>query len=132
VPAISGDNEPSVSAANPCNLTVVNVEGAKNGILFYGVDNTGFNPSQWGVGGTSYLCVKAPTQRSGAQLTGGTVGQCDGQMVLDWNAYQAANPGALGQPWAAGSKAYVQAWFRDPPAPKTTNLSDALELTYQP
>jgi hypothetical protein len=31
-----------------------------------------------------------------------------------------------------GNKAYVQAWFRDPPAVKTTNLSDGLELTYQP
>jgi hypothetical protein len=26
----------------------------------------------------------------------------------------------------------VQAWFRDPPAPKTTNLSNAVELTVQP
>jgi hypothetical protein len=26
----------------------------------------------------------------------------------------------------------VQAWFRDPPAVKSTNLSNALEMTYVP
>jgi hypothetical protein len=43
-----------------------------------------------------------------------------------------ANPSALGQPWMAGDKAYLQAWYRDPAAVKTTNLSGGLELTYQP
>jgi hypothetical protein len=132
VPSISGDHEPSVSAASPCNVTVAGVEGQRTGLLFYGIDNTGFGPTPWGSGGSSYLCVKSPTQRTPSQSTGGTSGQCDGQIVLDWNAHQAANPGALGQPWTAGSKAYVQGWFRDPPAPKTTNLSDALEMTYLP
>jgi hypothetical protein len=41
-------------------------------------------------------------------------------------------PGALGNPRSVGAKAHVQGWFRDPPAPKTTNLSDAVELTYAP
>jgi hypothetical protein len=132
VPAISGSHAPSVSGANPCSILVANVEGAKNGLLFYGVDNTGFTPTPWGSGGTSHLCVKAPTQRTAPQSTGGNAGQCDGQLVLDWNAYQSANPGALGQPWSTNDKVYVQAWFRDPPAVKTTNLSDALEMTYVP
>jgi hypothetical protein len=57
---------------------------------------------------------------------------CDGSFSLNWDAYQAANPAALGQPWAVGSQVFVQAWFRDPPAPKTTNLSNALEMTYVP
>ena len=52
--------------------------------------------------------------------------------ALDWNAFQSANPSALGHPWTAGSKAEVQAWYRDPPASKTTNLSNAVELTYSP
>ena len=41
-------------------------------------------------------------------------------------------PGALGTPFGLGNKIYAQAWYRDPPATKTTNLSDALELTYAP
>jgi hypothetical protein len=31
-----------------------------------------------------------------------------------------------------GQKVYAQAWYRDPPAPKTTNLSNAIELTVGP
>jgi hypothetical protein len=31
-----------------------------------------------------------------------------------------------------GNKAQVQAWFRDPPAGKATNLSNAIEMTYLP
>jgi hypothetical protein len=78
------------------------------------------------------LCVKAPTQRTAVQSSGGTANFCNGTFSLNWDAYQTANPSALGQPWHLGSKAYVQGWFRDPPAPKTTNLSNAIELTYLP
>jgi hypothetical protein len=132
VPAITADNQPSLSQANPCNVTVANVEGQKSGLIFYGVDNSGFVPTVWGLGGTSYLCVKAPTQRTNTQSSGGTLLQCDGSLALDWNAFQSANPASLGNPWAAGHRVFAQAWYRDPPAPKTTNLSDAVELTYAP
>lgn len=129
--SITASANPSVSLANACNIAVTNVEGQKLGILFYGINNTGFTPGPWGTG-TSLLCAKPPTQRTGVQLSGGTVSLCDGALGLDWNAFQTANPTALGNPWLSGDKAYVQAWFRDPPAPKTTNLSNAVELTYQP
>jgi hypothetical protein len=76
--------------------------------------------------------VKSPTQRSGAQASGGTTAQCNGAFSLDWHTFQAANTGLIGQPWSLGAKVYAQAWFRDPPAPKTTNLSDAVEMTYVP
>jgi len=131
VALISASAQPSVSAANPCVITVASVEGQKSGLVFYGVNNTGFTPATWGMG-TSYLCVKAPTQRTATQTSGGTAGACDGQLSLDWNAYQAANPAALGNPWMAGDAVYAQGWFRDPPASKTTNLSDGVEMTYQP
>jgi subtilisin-like proprotein convertase family protein len=130
--SISGSAQPSASLANPCVLSVANVEGQKQGLIFYGVNNSGFTPTSWGPGSTSFLCVKSPNQRTGTQTSGGTAGLCNGSFTLDWNAYQAANPGALGNPFLAGGKVYAQAWFRDPPAPKTTNLSDALELTVQP
>lgn len=130
-PSISADNQPSVLQTTPCNITVSFLEGQKSGLIFYGNDNTGFAPLPWGIG-TSFLCVKAPTQRTLAHSSGGTVATCDGTLTLDWNAFQTANPGALGNPWAAGSKVFAQGWYRDPPAVKTTNLSDALELTYVP
>jgi hypothetical protein len=129
--SISASAQPSVTLATPCQIDVANVEGQKLGLVFYGVNNTGFTPNQWG-SGTSFLCVKSPNQRTGTQNSGGTPNLCDGAFTLDWNAYQAAHPGALGNPFLAGDKVYVQAWFRDPPAPKTTNLSDAVELTMQP
>ncbi len=44
----------------------------------------------------------------------------------------ANSPGVLGQPFSAGDTIWVQAWFRDPPSPKTTNLSNGLEFTLQP
>ena len=132
VPSISANNQPSVAMSNPCNITIANVEGQKFGIIFYGINNTGFSPAQWAVGSNSFLCVKGPTQRTGSSSSGGTILACDGALTLDWNAYQTATPGAVGQPWSVGNKVYVQGWYRDPPAPKTTNLSDALEMTYAP
>ncbi len=126
--SISATASPSASAANPCIINVTNVEGAKSALIFYSV--TGRQAAAWNT--TSFLCVKSPTQRSPAQTSTGVAGTCDGTLTLDWNAYQAANPTAIGNPWAAGNLAQVQAWFRDPPAGKSTNLSNAIEMTYVP
>lgn len=128
--SIGANANPSASAATPCNITISSVEGQKSGIVFYGLASL---PQPWCTsGGTSFLCVKSPTYRSSAQSSGGTVGGCDGSLALDWNAFQAASPGALGSPFSAGQKVYVQGWFRDPPACKSTSLSNALEMTYVP
>ncbi|MCC7012970.1 MAG: hypothetical protein IT454_10440 [Planctomycetes bacterium] len=131
-PAISATAQPSATLANPCMLNVAGVDGQKNSLVFYGVNNAGFTPISWGLGSTSLLCVKSPTQRMNSQNTGGTSGQCNGSLTQDWNAYQTFNPNALGAPFSAGQKIYAQAWYRDPAAVKTTNLSDALELTMAP
>lgn len=131
VPTISGTANPVVAHTSPTQITVSGVDGQRNGLLFYGLVAL---PQQWcGVGvGSSYLCVGAPTMRMFVQNSGGAVGSCNGALGQDWNAFQLANPTALGAPWSAGAKAYVQGWYRDPLACKTTALSNALELTYQP
>jgi hypothetical protein len=118
---------PTASLSCPFNVSVNNVEGAKQGLIFYGV--SGPTAAPWGTG---FLCVKAPTQRTPAQFSGGTAGACDGTLTLDFNAYMTANPLALGQPLYAGEPFWMQAWFRDPPSPKTTNFSDALTFTLAP
>jgi hypothetical protein len=129
-PTISATGNPNVAHSAPCVIDVTGVEGQKSGIVFYGLAQ-GSQP--WcSIGGTSLLCVKAPTMRTGTQTTGGSTAQCNGTLTRDWNAFMQGNPGALGQPWSAGDKAYVQAWYRDPPACKTTSLSNAVELTYLP
>jgi hypothetical protein len=130
VASISASGNPDVSHTQPCLISVSGVEGQKTAILFYGLDS---QSAPWcSIGGTSLLCVKAPTNRTGVQSSGGTNSACDGALALDWTAFQLAHPGSLGNPWSPGDSAYVQAWFRDPPACKTTSLSDAVELSYQP
>jgi len=99
-------------------------------LVFYGVDNTGFTPLPWAAGSTSLLCVKPPTRRLGAPAnSGGAFGRCNGSFVINRNAFQLANPSALGNPWVAGDTVFVQSWYRDPLAVKTSNPSNALELT---
>lgn len=128
---ISGSGTPSATAPSGFTISLSNAEPLKQGILFYGIDNNGFTPQPWGTG-TSFLCVKAPVQRMGVQNTGGTSGNCDGTLATDWNAFVAANPGTLGAPFAAGAQVYAQGWFRDPPSPKTTSLSNGLSFIVCP
>lgn len=130
VPAISGTGMPSASTPSGFTIAVANVEGLKQGLLFYGVSGQIATP--WSAGSSSYLCVKSPTQRMPAQAAGGTAGACDGALSNDWLAFVAANPGALGAPFSAGIVVNAQGWRRDPPAVKTTNLSDGLEFTLTP
>lgn len=132
VPSISASAQPSASGATACVISIANVEGQKSGMIFYGLDNGGFSPLPWSPVSTSFFCVKSPVQRSFPQSSGGTNGQCDGQISLDWNAFHMLLPGALGAPFSVGDKVYAQGWYRDPPAPRTTNLSDAVELTHVP
>jgi hypothetical protein len=107
------------------------LEGGKSGIIFYGIDNTGFMPFPWDQT-SSWMCVAAPTQRTPIQNSEGSALQCDGSLALDWNAFLATHPAALGNPFAPGQHVFAQAWFRDPVSPGGTMLSDALEFVVQP
>lgn len=81
---------------------------------------------------SSFVRVKPPTQRTPTHSSGGTLGQCDGALVLDWNAFVSSTTGVLGAPFSAGDLVWTQGWFRDPPSPKTTSLSNGLVFTVQP
>ncbi len=129
---IGASAQPSATLTTPCVISVSGVTAQQSGIVFYGVNNTGWVPLTWATGSTSFLCVKPTTQRSPAQSSGGTSGLCDGSFALDWNQLHTTFPGLLGTPFSVGLKVYAQGWYRDPPAPKTTNLSDAVELTLGP
>jgi hypothetical protein len=129
MPAISGTGSASASAGSGFAISVAGVDGQKFGLLFYGVN--GAKAAPWGAG-TSYLCIEAPLKRMSTQNSGGTAGACDGMLSEDWNAFIAAHPNALGQPFAAGATVWAQGWFRDPPAPKGTNLSDGLVFQLLP
>jgi hypothetical protein len=128
--SIHGTGQPAAGASSGFTLAVTGVEGQRAGILFYGVD--GSTALSWATGSTSSMCVKAPTQRLSVQSSGGNLFACNGALSVDFLAFMAAHPTALGQPIAVGQRFNAQAWFRDPPAPKTTSLSDALEFPLLP
>jgi subtilisin-like proprotein convertase family protein len=131
-PSLSATGSASI-AGGPGSfmLNCTGVEGQKSGLIFYGI--AGPNNVPWATGSTSFLCVKAPTQRMQTQSSGGTGGQCNGSLTQDFFHYVVnLNPGALGNPLTAGQTYNSQAWFRDPPAPKTTNLSDGYEFNLCP
>ena len=128
-PTIASTGAASASHATPFQLTVSSVEGQRSGLLFYGINNTGFAPPPWGSG---FLCVKPPLQRTGLKFSGGTLGACDGVLTLDWNAFHSSAIGQLGAPLSAGQMVYAQAWFQDPPNMKATATSNALFFTLAP
>jgi len=131
VPGISGTGTASASAASGFTIAVANLPGQRQGLIFYGVDNTGFTPTVWGAGPT-FFCVKSPTQRTPPQSSGGTDNVCNGSFGIDWNAFRAANPTALGVPFASGDVVYAQCWYRDPPASKSTGFTNALQFVVAP
>ncbi len=126
---LASSGAPSASAASGFVVTANDVEGQKQGLFFYSLN--GPQAAAWG-SGSSFLCVKSPTQRMGVLSSGGTAGACDGSLAIDWNSFRAAHPGALGAPFSGGETLWMQAWFRDPPASKSTNLSNALTFTLAP
>jgi hypothetical protein len=124
--SMSSTGTPSVAASSGFTLRASNVEGQKTGLIFYGIN--GPTSSPWHAGSTSYLCVRAPTQRTPTVNSGGTTNACNGSLSIDFLNYAVTHPGAVGTPLAAGQLFWVQAWFRDPPAPNTTNLSNGLQF----
>lgn len=127
VPLMNGSGGPSATALSGFTLGVTQLEGQKQGLIFYGVSGRAL--AAWG---SSFLCVKSPTQRMSVLNSGGTAGACDGLLSEDWNAFMTAHPGALGSPRSAGQALQAQGWFRDPPSPKTTNLTNAVEFIVCP
>lgn len=118
------------SAANPSGfvLSAATVEGAKDGLFFFGAN--GRQTNAWG-NGTSFQCVVPPVKRAGLLPGSGTAGLCDGAFSQDFNALWTAKPA---QNPGAGAVVQAQLWYRDPfnTSNQTTGLSDALEFTVGP
>ena len=122
---VTATGTPSASAATGFDITIGNVEGSKQGIVFWG---TRPRATSWG-SGSSFLCVGTPLKRTGVQGSGGTSGSCNGSLTLDFNAWMVSHPFSAPP---SGTQVYLQGWFRDPPAPKTTSLSNGLVFTVCP
>ena len=107
------------------------VEGAKDGLFFFGTNGQQANP--WG-NGTSFQCVVPPVTRAGLLAGTGTLGLCDGSFAQDLNALWCPTlPQAQKNP-GAGAAVQAQLWYRDPlsTSNQTTSLSDAVEFYVTP
>jgi len=124
---LSASGTPSASSSSGFLLSAATVEGAKDGLFFFGVN--GRQASSWGPG-TSYQCVAPPVKRAGLLAGSGTAGLCDGSFVQDLNALWCPTcPKPLANP-GAGTTVQAQLWYRDPknPGGQTTSFSDAIEF----
>ena len=126
--ALSASGTPSASAPSGFDLMAASVEGAKDGLFFFGTNGRQANP--WG-NGSSYQCVVPPVKRTGLVGGTGTSGQCNGSLSQDmnahWTAFPAKNPGS-------GATVQAQLWYRDPlnTSNQSTSLSDAIEFVTGP
>jgi hypothetical protein len=129
--ALSAAGVPSATAPSGFTVTAANVEGAKDGMFFYGVNGRQAVP--WGTG---YQCVVPPVMRGGLMPGVGTANACDGMFTQDLNARWCPTcPRPLHNP-GVGAVMQAQFWYRDPwntgSGFKTTTLSDAIEFTVGP
>ena len=123
VPNATWSGVPSSDTAAGFTLSFGGIPAQRSGTIFYGFYSF---VTPWAPGSPSFLCVATPVQRTGNSTSGGTLGQCNGSLSLDFNAWRAANSSALGAPFAPGQTIRAQAWYRDPSAPAQTNLTDAI------
>ena len=121
----------SATASTGFILMASTVEGAKDGLFFYGTNGRQANP--WGTGG-SFVCVIPPRLRGAFQFGVGTAGGCDGVFAEDLNARWCSTcPKPLHNP-GAGAVVQAQLWYRDPQntGSQTTSMSDAIEFLVVP
>ena len=122
-PSISMNGMPSMSSG-ACTVSAANLLGQKVGLYLHSATSSASLPFHGG-----FLCVQAPLKRHQASSTSGTAGQCDGTLSEDFQAYLAsgADPALT-----AGSKVWLQAWYRDPGDPFGDGLSDAVNAVICP
>lgn len=123
-PAISLTGIVSTATPSGATLKCVQLVGNKSGLFFHSTTGPAGAPFHAG-----YLCLKPPTKRHAVLAAGGTGGTCTGSLQQDLNAYIAsgADPALT-----AGKTVWLQAWARDPAAPFTDSLSDAVTTTVAP
>ena len=108
-----------VSGANDYDVVVNGAENDKPGIVFYGYGQAAIAPFSSGT-----LCIKPPLKRSWPAATGSAGSACTGSLTLRIN-----NPAGVDHP--TGTVVQFQGWMRDPMSAPATDLSDAVEVTYQ-
>lgn len=117
----------TLSATSGYVVSASNLPPQRPGLFFYGLQS---NWASWG-GAGNILCVFGPRQRLPVSSTGGA-GTCGGSLAIDLAAWIAANPAALGAPFAGGEQLFIQGWYRDFTAPLGTSLTSAWTVAVSP
>jgi Tol biopolymer transport system component len=120
---------PSASHTSGFSIGASSLPGLRSSALIYGLGATNIS---WAFGSSSTRCVAFPWTRVDTFDSGGTAGSCDGAVTFDWLAFMATHPSAQGLPLVAGNIYYAQIWYRDPPAPRKSNLTDAITFALCP
>jgi hypothetical protein len=111
------------AASSSLRVRARDVLNQKVGLLFWAAapDQTPFG------GGT--LCVGSPLTRTPGQVSGGNVGpdDCTGEFSYQFTSAYLASQGLV-----PGSLVHAQYWSRDPAAPSTFHLSDAVRFSVLP
>jgi hypothetical protein len=131
VATLSSSGSASASSGAGFLMLATGVEGAKDGLFFYGQNGRQANP--WG-SGTSFQCVVPPVARGGLLSGSGNPGTCTGAFVQDLNARWCPACPKPAQAPAPGTRLQLQFWYRDPASTsnQTTSLSDAHEVDVAP
>lgn len=124
VPSMQSSGSPSLSAPASFQISTLNVERDKAGVMFVGLNGRASAPFQGGI-----LCVAPPLYRLSAANSGGAA-TCQG--AFQYTLADVMNQPAAGPMLAAGLQVQCQTWFRDPLASSTSGLSDGLEITLCP
>lgn len=126
IPAISGVGGPSASAGSGFAVSTLPVPGCNVGIYIYFCSKTG--PANLVFQG-GVLCLAGAVTRTPGQVSGGTLGVCDGAYGIDFNALVAGGSDAG---LVAGALVFLQTWFGDVPASFGSGLRDALKFELLP
>ena len=129
--SMSASGTPSATASSGFDLTASAVEGAKDGLFFFGTNGRQANP--WG-SSSSFQCVTPPVSRAGLLAASGTSGACDGTFSQDLNALWCPTCSKPQKNPGTGAVVQAQLWYRDPQSTssQTTSLSDAVEFSLCP
>ncbi len=125
VPAMGSSGAPSLAASGTFLATVTQVDGAQNGLMFFGTAGQNNTPF---FGGT--LCVGGTLFRLNIKNSAGTSGTCTGGYSYSLTEMLAHPSG--GSLLIVGQVVNAQQWYRDPPSASTVGLSNGLQFTICP
>ncbi len=123
--SMSGTGVASVNAPSGFTIHSGSIIGSANGLAYFGVSG----PAAISLGTQGgFICANPPLYRSAIKSSGGTSGQCDGQLNFTLAELLASHPGVV----SAGSTVHAGMWFRDPPNPDTFALTNGLTFDVCP